>query len=40
MVESFRNSPYYTVQKFIKNNYPDYEKSFDDSLSTIQYESK
>ena len=40
MVESFRDSPYYTVQKFIKNNHPDYEKSFDDSLSTNQYESK
>ena len=40
MVESFRNSPYYIIQKFIKNNHSDYIKSFDDSLSHNQYESK
>ena len=40
MVENFRNSPYYTVQKFIKNNHSEYEKSFDDSISDDQYESK
>ena len=40
MVESFRNSPYYKVQRFIKNNYSEYEKSFDDSISDDQYESK
>ena len=40
MVESFRNSPYYIIQKFIKNNHAEYEKSFDDSLSHNQYESK
>ena len=40
MVEIFRNSPYYKVQRFIKNNYSEYEKSFDDSISDDQYESK
>ena len=40
MVENFRNSPYYTIQKFIKNNHSEYEKSFDDSISDDQYESK
>jgi len=40
MVENFRNSPYYTVQKFIKNYHSEYEKSFDDSISDDQYESK
>ena len=40
MVEEFRNSNYYKVFKFIKNNYPEYQESWCDSISDDQYESK
>ena len=40
MVEECRNSNYYKVVKFIRNNYPEYQESWSDSISDDQYESK
>ena len=35
-----RETPYYWVNQWIKNNLPDYEKSFNDSVSQGQFDSK
>ena len=40
MVKEFRDSNYYKVFKFIRNNFPEYEDSWCDSISFDQYESK
>ena len=40
MVEKFRDTHYYKVLKFIRNNFPEYEDSFFDSICDDQYESK
>ena len=40
MVKEFRNSYYYKVFKFIRNNFPEYEESWCDSISDDQYQSK
>lgn len=40
MVKEFRDSNYYKVFKFVRNNFPEYEDSWCDSISFDQYESK